>query len=157
MGVQGMASQASVRPLTADDLEAVVDIDRKHSGQTRRTFYSRRLESALKNPKDFIYVGVCEDDALRGFAMARVLGGEFGQENAASLDAIGVDTDYLARGFGKALMSGLEDVMRQKGIGELHTQIEWTDTAQLRFLDRAGFLHSSSIVLERDASPFEEE
>ncbi len=147
-----------LRPLTPDDLDAVVAIDRKHSGQSRRGFYEKRLERALRNPKGFIYVGVCEGDTLAGFVFARLLGGEFGREDAvAALDAIGVDPDRQGARLGQRLMAGLEDVMRKKGVQELQTQANWTNQGLLRFLSAAGFQTAPRIVLERDVSkPFAE-
>jgi GNAT superfamily N-acetyltransferase len=152
------SAEYHLRPLTPDDLDAVVAIDRKHSGESRRGFYEKRLERALRNPKGFIYVGVCKGDTLAGFAFARLLGGEFGCEDVvAALDAIGVDPDRKGAGLGRRLMAGLEDVMRKKGVGELQTQASWTNQDLLHFLGAAGFQTAPRIVLERDVSePFAE-
>jgi GNAT superfamily N-acetyltransferase len=152
------SAEYHLRPLTPDDLDAVVAIDRKHSGESRRGFYEKRLERALRNPKGFIYVGVCEGDTLAGFAFARLLGGEFGREDAvAALDAIGVDPARHGAGLGRRLMAGLEEVMRKKGVRELQTQANWTNQGLLRFLGAAGFQTAPRIVLERDVSePFAE-
>lgn len=147
----------ALRPLTPDDLDAVVAIDRAHSGASRLGFYQKRLQAALREPKGFVYVGATLDDQLVGFAMARLLGGEFGHENAAAaLDAIGVDPAYLGRGIGSALMAGLDEVMRSKGVRELETQSEWTDHEQLRFFAKIGFRHAPCTVLERNAAPLNE-
>ena len=81
MTQQPPASDIEVRPLSPSDLDGVVAIDRKHSGVSRRTFYEKRLQAAIRSPKDFIYIGVWEADALAGFALARVLGGEYGRED----------------------------------------------------------------------------
>lgn len=152
------AAAIVVRGLTAEDLEPVVDIDRRHSGLSRHGFYQKRLNAALRNPKAFIYVGACEGDRLVGFALARLLGGEFGAEGtAAVLDAIGVDPDQQGRGIGGALIAGLDDVMRRKGIRELQTQSEWTDARQLRFFEHLGFRIAPRIILERAATPLRDD
>ena len=146
------SAEYHLRPLTPADLDAVVAIDRKHSGESRRGFYEKRLDRALRNPKGFIYVGICEGETLTGFAFARLLGGEFGHENAAALDAIGVDPDRRGAGLGQRLMAGLEDVMRKKGVREMQTQVNWTNSSLLRFLNAAGFETAPRIVLERDVA-----
>ena len=147
------SAEYHLRPLTPADLDAVVAIDRKHSGESRRGFYEKRLDRALRNPKGFIYVGICEGETLAGFAFARLLGGEFGREDAAAaLDAIGVAPTRRGAGLGQRLMAGLEDVMRKKGVREMQTQVNWTNSSLLRFLNAAGFETAPRIVLERDVA-----
>lgn len=144
------AGHAMTRPLTVDDVERVVVIDRQLSGRSRRGFYDSRLKAALRHPKRFIYVGVCDGDELVGFVFVRVLEGEFGGEAPVGvLDAIGVDPGRHGGGFGRALLSGLEGVMREKGVRELQSQLDWDNHALLRFLDSAGFKLSSRLVLSR--------
>jgi len=143
----------TVRPLEADDLDAVVAIDQELTGRSRHGFFERRLRAALKDPKGFIYVGACIDGTLRGYALVRLLGGEFGQNAAGMLDAIGVAPQAEGKGLGGALLSGIDDVMRQKGITELQTETEWTNAGLLGFLAHAGFERAPRLVLKRDVAP----
>lgn len=143
-------SGRTVRPLGVDDLERVVAIDRKLSGRARRGFYETRLKAAIREPKRFIYVGLCDGEALDGFVLVRLLEGEFGGEApVAVLDAIGVDPDHQGSGAGRALLAGLEDVMRQKGVPELQSQLDWNNHTLMRFLDGAGFRLAPRVVLSR--------
>lgn len=157
MTAHAAESIANLRPLTPGDLEAVVSIDYRRSGSRRQDFYEKRLKAAILKPKDFIYLGCCQDDTLVGFAFARLVGGEFGREDqAAALDAIGVDPDHEGKGIGATLIRGIDEIMRKKGVHEMQTQSEWTDLGQLRFFRRAGFRHAPRIVLERDVRTFNE-
>lgn len=142
----------TVRPLEAGDLDTVVAIDKELSGRGRHDFFERRLAAALKDPKGFIYVGACRDGTLKGYALVRVLGGEFGQDAACMLDAIGVDPEAGGTGLGRALLCGIEDIMAHKGISELQTETEWTNAGLLGFLAHAGFERAPRIVLKRDAT-----
>jgi ribosomal protein S18 acetylase RimI-like enzyme len=138
------------RPLTADDLDIVTAIDKEIFGRSRRAYYKKRIAAALRNPHGHIQVGVEEGDGLVGFILARVLEGEFGQEDSAALlEMIGVAPAQQSHGIGRALMDGLEEVMRQKGIATLRTEAAWTDHAMLRFLDAAGFALAPRQVIER--------
>lgn len=143
----------TVRALEAGDLDAVVAIDRELTGRARQGFFERRLKAALKAPKDFIYVGACIDDTLRGYALVRLLGGEFGQDAAGMLDAIGVDPQAEGKGLGRALLSGIQEVMRHKGVHELQTETEWTNADLLGFFAHAGFERAPRLVLKRDVAP----
>jgi ribosomal protein S18 acetylase RimI-like enzyme len=143
----------SLRPLTVDDLDRVAAIDRTLIGRSRRGFFETRLKGALRDPKRFLFVGVCDGDELVGFVLARMLEGEFGGDSPiAVLDAIGLDPRRRGKGYGRQLMTGLEDVMRQKNVRELQSQLDWDNHALMRFLDAAGFRLAPRVVLSRSVS-----
>ena len=142
----------TIRPLEAADLDAVVAIDAVFTGRSRRSFFERRLDAALKDPKAFVYVGACIGGELKGYALVRLLGGEFGHDSAGMLDAIGVEPEARGAGLGGTLLSGVEEVMRHKGIAELQTETEWTNAGLLGFLAHAGFERAPRVVLKRDVA-----
>jgi ribosomal protein S18 acetylase RimI-like enzyme len=140
----------NVRPLRPSDLEQVITIDSDYVGEPRRHFFERRLAHAEKNPEDFVQIGVVRNGALAGFAFARILRGEFGREQAvARLDALGVMSSSRERGVGRALMGGLTESMRRKGVQSLQSQADWTNHALLRFFDASGFGLAPRLMLER--------
>jgi GNAT superfamily N-acetyltransferase len=145
-----MNAETSVRPLRSTDLERVIVIDSSHVGERRRRFFEKRLSHAKQHPDEFVQIGIVRANSLVGFAFARILRGEFGREGAvATLDAVGVDHDSQARGIGRALMSGLTELMRKKGVRVLQSQADWTNHALLRFFDVSGFALAPRLVLER--------
>ncbi|MFQ5535450.1 MAG: GNAT family N-acetyltransferase [Sphingomonadales bacterium] len=140
----------NIRPLTADDLDRVIEIDQEFTGRKRRGFFEKRLAAALAEPHAFLYVGCEQGGELKGFVLARILEGEFGQgERIAVLDGLAVDPNCMGKGMGRALMLGLENVLRRKGIREIQTQADWTNFSLLRFLSYWGFGLAPRIVLER--------
>jgi L-amino acid N-acyltransferase YncA len=153
----------SVRPLRPTDLERVIAIDSDYVSEPRRRFFEKRLVHAKRHPEDFVHVGVTRNGSLVGFAIARIQRGEFGREQAvATLDAVGVERDSRERGVGHALMAGLTDVMRRKGVQSLQSQADWTNNALLRFFDATGFELAPRLVLERSvmtplADPLEDD
>jgi ribosomal protein S18 acetylase RimI-like enzyme len=140
----------TVRPLTADDVESVVAIDRVHSGHSRRSFFEKRFAAANAHPDDFIHIGVARGNCLCGFATARILRGEFGRERAvAVLDGLGVQAESRDRGLGRALMSELTQSMRRRDIRLLQSEAAWTDHDLLRFFASAGFKLATRLALQR--------
>ena len=138
------------RPLRADDVERVIAIDRAYSGQSRRRFFEKRFAAAKAQPEDFIHVGVVQDGALCGYAIARVLRGEFGHKHAvAVLDAIGVDAGSRERGVGQALMAELNAMMLRQDVRALQSQAEWTNQDLMRFFAAAGFQLAPRLTLQR--------
>ena len=150
MNSAAAATDSSVRPLRASDLDQVIAIDSGHVGESRRRFFEKRLAHAKQHPEDFVHVGAVRNGVLVGFAFARILRGEFGRDQAiATLDAVSVEHDSRERGVGHALMDGLTAIMRQKGVHSLQSQADWTNHALLRFFDASGFGLAPRLVLER--------
>jgi ribosomal protein S18 acetylase RimI-like enzyme len=147
------AGSAGISPLTPNDLDAVIAIDRKWSGASRRGFYDKRLAAALVAPHDFVHVGLRDGETLIGFAMARLLEGGFGRTGpGAALDAIGVDPEHAGGGAGRRMLAALEAVLVHKGARELLSQAHWTHRKLLAFFDAAGFRLSPRIMLDRDTA-----
>jgi GNAT superfamily N-acetyltransferase len=143
----------SVRSLNANDLERVVEIDRMHSGHSRRRFFEKRFASAAASPDDFVQLGLMRGGSLRGFAIARLLRGEFGRQDAvAMLDVLGVAPESQEQGVGQALIERLVEIVRKKGIRSLHSQAQWTNVQLLRFFDAADFRLSPRTVLNRSVA-----
>jgi len=147
-----------VRHLGVDDVETLIAIDRAHSGRARRRFFGKLLAAAKVRPADFVCIGIYRDGALRGFAIARILRGEFGRENAvAVLDAISVEIHNLKRGIGHALMGELIETLRAMGVHSLQSLADWTNHDLLRFFDTSSFTLAPRLALERSVSePLEE-
>lgn len=157
------STENRVRPLIPSDLHRIVAIDLGHVGESRHRFFAKRLDHAVRHPEDFVHVGVARDGTLVGFAFARIQREEFGREQAlATLDAFGVELSSQDRGVGRALMHGLTEILRKKGVQSLQSQADWTNHPLLRFFDAAGFGLAPRLVLERSvltplAEPVEDE
>ncbi len=144
------ALEGDITPLRAEDLDAVVAIDQALSGTSRRGFFEKRLSAALEHPGDFIYVGRRHEGRLVGYALTRLVDGEFGKPGArAALDAIGVDPGYQGKMIGRQLLAAVEDILRHKGVSELTSQVEWANQDLLGFFAGAGFSMAPRVVLTR--------
>ena len=147
--------QSRTRALKPEDLDAVIEIDRRITGRARRGFFEKRLKAAQSGTDTFIAMATEDEDggALTGYAIARVQAGEFGDDRLmAILDIIGVDPACQHSGLGTQLIDGVAKTMQKLGIKELRTQAPWTDYAVIPFFAANGFTLTSRIVLERPAT-----
>ncbi len=136
----GPIDGTKLRRLAAQDLDAVVEIDAQITGRSRRSYFERRLQAALRAPALHTQFAAEEDGAVKGYVLARKLEGEFGRvEPALHLEVIGVRPGEQGHGYGDALLGALETDARKNGIFELRTQAAWKDHGMLGFLDHAGF------------------
>jgi GNAT superfamily N-acetyltransferase len=144
-------AESHLRPLRPEDFEAVVDIDRRITGRSRRLFFQKRLEAALADSGGFI--AVASEDAegrLIGFSIARVQSGEFGDDrHVAIIDVIAVDPDNQKHGLGTLLLEEITRYARKRGIDELRTQVDWGEGGLIEFFGASGFVLAPSQVLER--------
>lgn len=144
-----MAQGTLLRALQPDDVEAVVKVDRERSGRARTEFYGRRFRTLADDPAT---VGVAAERGGRlvGFALARVLDGEFGGAGPVGvLDAVGVLPAAARGGVATALLGGVEQALAGRGVKELRTQVDWTDHALVAFIAARGFRLAPRVVLER--------
>ncbi len=140
-----------IRSMDADDLDAVVRIDRKITGRDRRPYYQRKLAEALEESGVRISLVAILDGHVVGFVMAHVDYGEFGvAEREAVIHAIGVDPDYAGRMVGSALLSQLLINLKTLRVEKIMTEVDWNSralTGLLTFLKNSGFVPAPRIPL----------
>jgi len=151
-------SSHSTRTIDAADLEPVIAIDHMSIGHGRRHFFEKRFAAAETRPADFVHIGVTVGNRLCGFAVARILRGEFGQKDAvAVVDALGVEPDSREHGLGQSLMEGLIEMSRQKGARSVQSQVSWKNYELLRFFNTSHFELAPRLALERPMTALSEE
>jgi predicted N-acetyltransferase YhbS len=142
-----------LRPLTARDLDAVVELDRRITKTSRGGYFAKRLEAALRHPKRHLQLAATAPAGLVGFVLARAAGGEFGrQDEVLALEAVGVDPAKQHAGIGQRMVWELGRLARDRGMRSAVTQVDWRDHAMLRFLDGAKFRLAPELLLERAVS-----
>ncbi len=145
----GPIDGVKLRRLTAQDLDAVVEIDAQITGRSRRAYFERRLQAALRAPALHTQFAAEENGVFEGYVLARKLEGEFGRVRPAlRLEVIGVRPGEQGHGYGDALLGALEADARKHQIFELRTQAGWKDRGMLGFLDHAGFELGTSQMLD---------
>lgn len=151
-------SDITLRSLYPEDINQVSIIESSLTGSSRRAFLEKRLAAASALPGGFITCAALDGERIAGYGFARILEGEFGAKSAiAVLDDIGVAPEYRSRGIGKLILSGIERRMKNKDIGTLQTQIEWSNISMIRFFASTGFVLASGQIIEREASPLRED
>jgi len=150
MSAPAPSTSHNIRTLVAGDLERVIAIDRIHSGRGRLHFFEKRFANAMSRPDDFVQVGVATADGLQGFAVARIMRGEFGQKDVvAVLDAVGVDPQSREHGLGQSLIDGLIELSGVCGARSVQSQVNWNNLDLLRFFNSARLTPAPRLDLER--------
>jgi ribosomal protein S18 acetylase RimI-like enzyme len=134
-----------------DDLQAIIDIDARVSGEERVEYYEQKITHMLDRAGQITTSFVAEEHGhVIGFIMGRIYMGEFGiPESTASLDTIGIDPDYAGAGLGTLLLDEFVTNVKAAGVSNIQTLVDWNDVRLLRFFNKNGFSPSSTINLEK--------
>ena len=135
----------SIRPLTTGDLEAILEIDRKVLGKTRRDYW-KKIE--LPNPRYPLSCLVAEiDGKVIGFIVGEVSGWEFGIPNTIGwITTIGVDPSYQHRGVARRLSEEFIKNLKAIGVTIVYTLVNWNDWDVLKFFHAMGFKRGGEMI-----------
>jgi GNAT superfamily N-acetyltransferase len=143
-------TDVTVRPLEPSDVDAIVAIDEKLSGHTRKDYWRRRLEIASLRPP-WMSIVAETDGRLAGFLLGWVGESEFGiAEPTGWVDLIGVDPAYRGRGVARALLDRFVESGRElRALGRVATLIDLGQEDVREFFLRQGFQPGRMVQLER--------
>jgi GNAT superfamily N-acetyltransferase len=143
-------ADVTVRPLEASDIQAIVAIDEKLSGQTRKDYWRRRLEIASLRPP-WMSVVAETDGRLVGFLFGWVGESEFGIARPTGwVDLIGVDPAYRGRGVARALLDRFVESGRElRALERVATLVDLGQGDVREFFLRRGFQPGRMVQLER--------
>ena len=145
-------SSIKIRLMKAEDFDAVVGIDEKIVKTSRRGYYQMKFEK-LFGSRDYLpvsFVAEREDGTVVGFVMGELYVGQYGIQEEATLDTIGVDPDYQNKGIGKRLLDEFIDHLRDLGVKKLYTLVNWNAPELIRFFSANQFSPSKTINLQRE-------
>jgi ribosomal protein S18 acetylase RimI-like enzyme len=137
----------NIRPLTLNDLDAIVEIDRKVLGKPRQDFWKKRIElmNATRYPHCCL-VAEYEGKVI-GFILGEVSGWEFGVSDTIGwINTIGVDPAYQQRGVAKRLGEAFVKNVKAIGVNLIYTLVNWNDWDLLRFFRAMGFARGGDMI-----------
>lgn len=143
-------SKIVVRTLKPSDLEDIIRIDAHNFGAQRRDYYRLKLELAMADTSVRMSLGAELDGMLVGFLFGSVFYGDYGMpEPLATLDTLGVDTDFARRGVATALWDQFVSNVKALRIDRVRTQVPWSNWQLMTFFQKTGFSPGSHICIDR--------
>jgi GNAT superfamily N-acetyltransferase len=139
----------TVRPVELTDLDAIVRIDEKLTGQTRKDYWQTRLDIAALRPPWMSLVAET-DGRLVGFLFGWVGESEFGiAARIGWIDLIGLDPRYRGLGVGRALVERFVTSGRElRALNKVATLIDLGQTDVREFFLRLGLRHGPMVQME---------
>jgi len=149
-----MPGKLNIRSVEASDLDAIVAIDEKLTGHTRKDYWRTRLDIAALRPPWMSSV-VETDGRIVGFLFGWVGESEFGVAGpTAWIDLIGIDPAYRGRGIARALVDRFGRGGRElRAIRKIATLIDLGQHDVREFFVGLGFHHGPMVHMELDTGP----
>jgi ribosomal protein S18 acetylase RimI-like enzyme len=158
-----MSDEVKIRVLVENDLDAVVEIDKKVLGEERRAYWKRKMAYADIYPRPALVAELY--GKVVGFIMGYVSGWEFGVPDTIGwIDTLGVDPEYQRRGIGRALFGALienfkhsgrektpdakEEKPKIEGVNVVYTLTNWNDWDLIQFYHAMGFKKGEMLNLK---------
>jgi len=143
-----LLDNVKIRSLSKEDLEAIVEIDKKVLGEKRRDYWEKKLQMMNDKASQVSLVAEVEGRVL-GFILGDISGWEFGVPDTIGwIDTIGVDPTHQKKGLATALAHELIQRLKAMGVRTIYTLVSWNDWDLLQFFHAMGFTRGDMINLE---------
>jgi len=137
-----------LRAMSLKDLDQIVEIDRKVSGQSRPEYWEFKLEQVEKRSPMACLVAEVEGKII-GFVIGDASGWSYNvPENIGWIDTIGVAPEAQRAGIAKMLLTEMVNNLKKVGVEKVYTFVNWRDWGLLQFFDAMGFKKGDMINLE---------
>jgi N-acetylglutamate synthase-like GNAT family acetyltransferase len=131
-------SAISIREMSEEDVEGILEIERQTKEQYRSVTYAPLPDSCIGGEVDNSIVA--EDNGrIIGFVLARTVRSPVELNDVAWIELIGILPEYQRRGIGKRMVEAWKERCRQKGINKVHIMINWRDWWMQSFFESRGF------------------
>ena len=143
---EGFLTGLNIRPMTIEDLDAIVEIDRKVLGKARPDYWRKKSELPnIKNPLSFLVAEL--EGKVIGFIVGEVSGWEFGiPDTIGWISTIGVDPEYKNRGVARGLSQEYIKNLKAIGVTIVYTLVNWNDWDLLKFFRTMGFTRGGDMI-----------
>jgi ribosomal protein S18 acetylase RimI-like enzyme len=141
-------TEVRVRPLDELDIDSIVNIDEKISGEYRPEVWERRIGYYLRRDPEASVVAEV-DGKVVGFMLGEVRSGEFGLEEPTGwIEVLGVDPDARGRAIGRRMAEAVLEHFRGQGAHAVRTLVG-EGSEILSFFSALGFEPSNLRALGR--------
>jgi len=145
----GTASGVTVRAMSEEDVEGILEIERRVREDYRAATYAPVPDSCIGGE---IETSVVAEDEGRivAFVLARIVRSPAELTNVAWIELIGILPEYQRRGIGKRMMGFWKEQCRRKGIRKVHIMINWRDWWMQSFFESQGFTRGELVDFQAD-------
>ena len=143
---QNMNERVTIRSFNEEDLEAIVEIDRKILGETRWSYWKQQIDLSKSHYSLSCLVAESEGKVV-GFILGEISGGEFNVPDTVGwISTIGVDPAYQHQGIARSLSQEFVKNLKAIGVTMIYTLVNWSDWDLLKFFRAMGFSRGGEMI-----------
>lgn len=150
------ASPPRIRRVHADDIAAVIALDRQVTGLAKRRYWREVFERYGKRGRGerFFLVAQAVDGRARrhilGFIIGEIRAWEFGSAPCGWVFALSVDPAARLRGVGEALYNSISADFKKAGITKMRTMVARDNPLPMLFFRAQGMMAGPYLQLEKN-------
>jgi len=138
--------RVTIRSFKEEDLEAIVEIDRKVLGKSRLNYWKQMIDLSSPRFPLSCLVAECEGKVI-GFILGEVSGWEFKVPDTVGwISTIGVDPNYQHQGVARKLSQEFVKNLKSIGVTIVYTLVNWSDWDLLKFFRAMGFSRGGEMI-----------
>ena len=146
-----------IRSITERDIDAIIEIDLRVTGEPKPDYWYRKLSLYLKGGGDYTVFKIDRQLArvaevkgeVVGFMLGDVRSWEFGQPMCGWITDLAVDPNYRRLGIARRLLAEFLDYFRERGLKVVRTMAHWADGDIISYFHAMGFERGAYIELEK--------
>jgi ribosomal protein S18 acetylase RimI-like enzyme len=142
----GFLEKVKIRTFSEEDLETIVEIDRKILGKSRLTYWKQQIDLSKSHFPLSCLVAELEGKVI-GFILGEVSGGQFNVPDTVGwISTIGVDPSYQHQGVARKLSQEFVRNLKSVGVSIVYTLVNWNDWDLLKFFRAMGFSRGEEMI-----------
>jgi predicted N-acetyltransferase YhbS len=144
MAVTDTATSVKIRNMEPEDIESILEIDRKISGMRRTITYRDLITGDLGGELDLSFIAET-DGNITGFILARrsYIGDPITETGLIQI--LGVEPDFQARGIATGLVNAVMEKCRERHLRTVKVMANERDSELSRLFSHLGF-HRGRLV-----------
>jgi ribosomal protein S18 acetylase RimI-like enzyme len=127
-----------IRPMEHEDIDSVLAIDQKITGERRAITYTELITGDLGGVLALSFVAEV-DGVVQGFLLARRVYIVEPPGEVGLIQILGVDPDYQRRGIASKMVKALLDACREKKLSAVRIMINERDEQLVGLFEHLGF------------------
>jgi ribosomal protein S18 acetylase RimI-like enzyme len=140
-----------VRNLEKRDLQAIVNLEERHTGVARPDYWEKRLEISEAIRPHWASLVAELDNRVVGFVLGRAGEFEFGLPGTVAwIELIGVDPAYVRQGIAQTLVEQFAESAEDHGIKTIFTLVSNGRSELQHFFSRLGFVHGKMLHYQKE-------
>lgn len=130
--------EVTIRPMTQDDIDAILEIDKKIGAEERAFTYADLITGYIGGQIGCSFVADVSGKVV-GFVMAAITYVPEQVTEACAIQVVGVDPDYRRRGIARKLVEAMIGDCRSKGLKMVRVLVDQHDKELQGLFDSLDF------------------